>query len=126
MKSDEKLYVIPSEAVLKIREELSDLKVTSSFLLKYYVETREVLAWDDSPIPFLAELYCGSASVNSLLDTLAERPSVEIPDEYLNSLSKEDIVLTNADYVGILTLIESLRTLKATTAMNHGISFEVH
>ena len=126
MKNDEKLYVIPAESATKIREELSELKITSSYLLKYYIEEREVWAWDDSPIPALTELYCGSSSVNSLLDTLSERPSVEIPEQYLDSLSAEDIVLTNADYVGILTLIESLRTLKASTAMNHGISFEVH
>ena len=70
--SDEKLYVIPSASMRKIREELTDLKSTSSFLLKYFVEDREVNTWDSSPIPELCELYCGSNSVDSLLDTVSE------------------------------------------------------
>ena len=123
--SDEKLYVIPSSSMSKIREELFDLKNTSSFLLKYFVENREVSAWDSSPIPQLCELYCGSASVDSLLDTVSEE-HIKIPQQYKDSISKGDVVLRNSDYVAILTLIESLRVIKKTTSMNYGISFEVH
>lgn len=123
--SDEKLYVIPSASMSKIREELADLKSTSSFLLKYFVEDREVNTWDSSPIPELCELYCGSASVDSLLDTVSQE-YIEIPQQYKDSVGVGDVVLRNSDYVAMLTLIESLRTIKKTASMNYGISFEVH
>lgn len=123
--SDEKLYVIPSSSMRQIREELSDLKGTSSFLLKYFVEDREVNTWDSSPIPELCELYCGSNSVDSLLDTVSEE-YIEIPQQYKDSIGTGDVVLRNSDYVAILTLIESLRTMKKSASMNYGISFEVH
>lgn len=123
--SDEKLYVIPSASMSRIREELADLKNTSSFLLKYFVEDREVNTWDSSPIPELCELYCGSASVGSLLDTVSEE-YIDIPQQYKDSIGVGDVVLRNSDYVAMLTLIESLRTIKKTASMNYGISFEVH
>ena len=123
--SDEKLYVIPSASMRKIREELTDLKSTSSFLLKYFVEDREVNTWDSSPIPELCELYCGSNSVDSLLDTVSEE-HIDIPQQYKDSIGTGDVVLRNSDYVAILTLIESLRTMKKSASINYGISFEVH
>ena len=123
--SDEKLYVIPSASMSRIREELADLKNTSSFLLKYFVEDREVNTWDTSPIPELCELYCGSNSIDSLLNTVSEE-YIEIPQQYRDSVGDGDVVLRNSDYVAILTLIESLRTMKKSASMNYGISFEVH
>ena len=124
--SDEKLYVIPAGSLEKIREELLELKTTSSCLLKYYAELREVDAWDDSPIIHLCELYCGSSSMDGLLTTLSEDPGVEVPQQYLDMIADGDVVISNAEYVAILTLLESLRNLKSSTATNYGISFEVH
>jgi len=124
--SDEKLYVIPSESMSVIFEELSETQSISSVLLKHFVEKSEVLDWDSTPIMQLCELYSGSASVKSYVEELATNPVVDIPQQYKDKLGTGDVVITNSDYVGLTTLIEGLRIVKASVSMNYGVSFEVH
>ena len=127
MKSkDEKLYVLPCESVEKINKELLELKNMSSFFLKHYVDLNELESWDHTPILHLCELYGGSVSLASFIEELRVVSTTIVPEQYRESISEGDIVVTNSDYVAFSTLVEGLRSIKDSTSTMYGISFEVH
>lgn len=124
---DEKLYVIPSEKTLELIQELNRSKICAAFALKQYVQYIDVDKWDDSPIPEFTELYCGANSIIDLIQTLKEHSPDQTPEEYLSALEENDIVINNTEYVSLMALITSMRTLQESLAAKHkNISFEVH
>ena len=117
-------YTIPLENILVLVSDLKSDESISASLLKYHVEEASVAEdWETTPIPKLCEYYSGCRHVRNLIMELLIAPT---PIKVEKALSEGALVMGEAEYNILATLLTSLEELRLSLRLGHNISFEVH
>ena len=123
MSKQSQYFVLPGEKALLTTIELKDTRDMASHFLEHYILNSKAESWEDTCIPDIADLYSGSRACLQLMNELREQ---ETPVEFKEKVRGDGLLLTSEQYVGLATLIETIRTLKQLLRTSHNISFEVH
>ena len=106
-----------------VMAELKEVQDISAHLLKIYVEQTDVVDWEGTVVPDVAELYSGSRACIEMLEFLMKQ---EPPPEYRDRITEGGICVSGQEYIGFMALMESMRELKRSIEVRFNISFEVH
>ena len=121
--SNDSYYVVPGYQAMLTMVELKELQDISSHLLKYYVEENEVSQWEATAVPEVAELYSGSRACIELLQHLMQK---DPPPEFKEKITGGGVCVTKEEYLGLASLLETMKALKKGVRDNYNISFEIH